>query len=470
MSRMASKAVIKRKLLILTLVAVIIFVLVAPGCVSVPGGGAFFQASVINDGSGGAIVVYEIRENGDNRNAYIQRIDAEGNKLWGERGKLLGVSIHSPLIASDGFGNAIAAWWQQGDIVAQKIDPEGHMLWQEGVPIFTNIKGFYWKKIVSDGFGGAIFCLSSGGAGKNLYVQKVNSEGQLLWIKDGKSVCLEAGVEDMPFSFDIASDNSGGSVVVWKKRASGIFVQRIDSEGNALWKQGGLEVSTPRSYNPRVIGDGSGGAITVWEHFEENEEGQQISSIYAQRVDAEGNILWRQGGLPVYSSLELPISNPQIVSDGSGDAIITWYTHNDIYAQKIDFDGNIQWSKDGVKVQGSEGLQAPHCVIADGSGGAIIAFERRSGSIRESAGLCYVQELDATGRSQWQPDGTLVSTKRCHPIISDDGSGGAVIICWPYVQRINAQGERMWGEKGILLSRGDILGCFWPFAQKIFCL
>jgi len=149
--------------------------------------------------------------------------------------------------------------------------------------------------------------------------------------------------------------------------------------------------------------------------------------------------------------------DPQVIGDGSGGAIIVWMTHNDLYGQRIDSDGNIRWSKDGVKIKGSEGPQSTsYEAIAAGSRSAIISFTKRSGNARDPGGLGYVQKLDAMGRNQWQPDGTLVSTESCGPIISDDGSGGAVIVCWPYVQRINAQGERLWGEKGVLLSRGDI--------------
>ena len=446
----------KRNLVILALAAVIIFALLTQGCTWGCVATAWLPA-ITGDNSGGAIVTYGIYEDGD-RNAYIQRVDAEGIKLWGEEGTLLGVSIHSPLIASDGFGNAIAAWWQEDDIVAQKINSEGHMLWQkEGAPIFTDLKGFYWKKIVNDSFGGAIFCLSVGGNGKNLYVQKVDSEGKLLWIKAGKSVCLEASVEDMPFSFDIASDNSGGAIIVWERRSGGIFVQRIGSEGNVLWVEGGVKLSsTPNVYRPAVIGDGSGRAIVVWEHFEENEEGQQMSSIYAQRVDAEGNIQWQQGGLPVLSSSQSLIGDPRIVTDGSGGAIIAGTTIMDLYAQRIDSEGNIQWSENGVKILENESpLNIFYNVIADDPGGAIVVFAKISTNARDPRGLSYVQKLDAMGRKQWGPDGTLVSAESAGTRISDDGFGGAVVLCWPYAQKINAQGEQMWGEKGVLLSRKD---------------
>ncbi|MDY7019050.1 MAG: hypothetical protein SU899_03130 [Chloroflexota bacterium] len=460
MSKRASKAVAKRKLLILTLAGMIILVLLTQGCTCGCVAREWWPA-VTNDNSGGAIVTYGIYE-GRDRNAYVQRVDAEGNKLWGEKGVLLASAsppnwLRRPHMIADGSGGAIIVWKQSDGVFGQKVDSGGQVLWQEGgSPVFSGFKAY--QGVVSDGLGGALIATSSYSKEKKEYllqIRRIDSAGNLLWTKDNTLICLEADAQSG--RFHMASDNSGGAIIVWKRRLGGIFAQRIDNDGNVLWGAGGLELSlTPNTFSPEVTGDGSGGAIVVWEHVEKNEEGQQLRSICAQRIDAEGDILWRQGGLPICSSSELLMGYPRIISDGSGGAVFTWMTYNDIYAQRINSDGDIQWSKDGVKVQGSEAPQASHCVIADGSGGAIVAFERISGSIRDPAGLCYVQKLDAMGKNQWQPDGTLISTKKGCPIISDDGFGGAVIVCWPYAQKINAEGERVWGEKGILLSRKDV--------------
>ena len=401
MSKMISKEFMKKKiLLILAVAALVIPALLTSGCTCGCPATEWWPC-VISDHTGGALVTYGIHESGD-RNAYIQRVDTGGNKLWGGKGVLLSSAsppdgLGWPQMVADGSGGAVAVWSQDG-VIAQKVDSEGHTVWRmENVPIHSR------AHVIGDGSGGAIIASSSYLERKSEYllqILRLNSEGDLLWAENDAPISLGLLVG----RFEMVSDNSGGAIIVWKKRPADIFIQRIDSEGNVLWKQGGLEISTPGSYNPAVTGDGSGGAIVVWEHPERTEEGQQLLSIYTQRVDATGNILWPQGGLPICSSSELPISDPRIVRDGSG--------------------------------------------------GAIISFLKRSGNT--VTGLCYAQRLDATGRNQWQPDGTLVSTKQGLPFISADGFGGVIIVCWPYVQKINAQGERMWGEKGIMLSRKDI--------------
>src|SRR3989304_788331 len=53
--------------------------------------------------------------------------------------------------------------------------------------------------------------------------------------------------------------------------------------------------------------------------------------------------------------------NPTIVSDGIGGAIITWFDFRngdyDIYAQRINASGDVQWTADGVPICTATGSQ-----------------------------------------------------------------------------------------------------------------
>src|SRR3972149_9192041 len=124
----------------------------------------------------------------------------------------------------------------------------------------------------------------------------------------------------------------------------------------------------------QIVSDGVGGAIIAWEdtrnvHFD----------IYAQRIDAHGNILWMKDGISICSAPENQ-NRPRIVSDGAGGAIITWHdvrngiSNSDIYAQHIDADGNVQWTKDGIPVCAVANAQNSPCIATDGAGGAIIIW------------------------------------------------------------------------------------------------
>ena len=98
-----------------------------------------------------------------------------------------------------------------------------------------------------------------------------------------------------------------------------MYAQRVDAEGYLRWPEGGLPVSiAPGSQiEPKMISDGSGGAIIVWQDTR-NDEGD----IYAQRVRRTANIVWEEGGVPVCRVPGVqgfsPLTSQSIASDGRG--------------------------------------------------------------------------------------------------------------------------------------------------------
>jgi hypothetical protein len=70
-------------------------------------------------------------------------------------------------------------------------------------------------------------------------------------------------------------------------------------------------------------------------------------NVYAQRVDSTGNVQWTTDGLAICTTPSTsPQLSPQIISDGSKGAIITWgdyrsTTNLDIYAQWVSSNGSL---------------------------------------------------------------------------------------------------------------------------------
>ena len=71
---------------------------------------------------------------------------------------------------------------------------------------------------------------------------------------------------------------------------------------------------------------------------------------------------------------------PQICSDGMGGVFIAWIdlrnetSYYDIYAQRIDSNGNVQWISNGIAVCSVNGSQYDPEICSDGEGGAIITW------------------------------------------------------------------------------------------------
>ena len=101
--------------------------------------------------------------------------------------------------------------------------------------------------------------------------------------------------------------------------------------------------------------------------------------VYAQRVDASGNVLWSADGVPL-STASGAQTELSAISDGWGGAIVAWKDTRggtDIYAQRVNATGSPVWTADGVPVSVATDLQETPALAADGAFGAIVAWEDR---------------------------------------------------------------------------------------------
>jgi len=84
----------------------------------------------------------------------------------------------------------------------------------------------------------------------------------------------------------VISDGADGAIVAWVDCRAGtntdIYAQRLDSFGNVLWAADGVPVCTLSAdvYDCRVVPDGAGGAIVVWRDWR-----AWGGDVYAQRLD-----------------------------------------------------------------------------------------------------------------------------------------------------------------------------------------
>lgn len=96
-----------------------------------------------------------------------------------------------------------------------------------------------------------------------------------------------------------------------------IFIIAVPSI-HAMWTDGGIPVCiyAGSQSNPAIISDGTGGAIITWK------DSRSGNDIYAQRIDGSGAVLWASDGIPVRSHAEGQ-RDPVIVSDSAGEFVQT---------------------------------------------------------------------------------------------------------------------------------------------------
>ncbi|MDD5556677.1 MAG: hypothetical protein PHN82_05430 [bacterium] len=372
-----------------------------------------------------------------------------------------------PTLASDGSGGAIASWWDNrngaNDIYAQKVDAGGSPAWVEDGVRLCGSGAAYGPIAVSDDAGGAIVVWVDYRSGwGNLYAQRVDRSGTPLWTADG--VRLES-VNAHAAGHHAGPDGLGGAIVTWVDVRAGyndVYAQRIDASGSVLWGPGGVAVRGPygeNAYDPQITTDGAGGAIVTWRDIRSGYE------IYVRRVDAAGNVLWTPGGVVLRSTGGYAWS-PQIAADGSGGAIVAWQDLRsgvgDVYAQKVDSAGITQWTTNGVALRVIPGSHAHSPRIApDGSGGAIACWDDARGGNLD----VYAQKVDSAGVVQWDINGLALrqipgsDTDAPKPV--SDGAGG-VIVSWGdsrsgnrdvYAQKVDAAGVAQWDAGGLALRQ-----------------
>ena len=234
----------------------------------------------------------------------------------------------------------------------------------------------------------------------------------------------------------VTGDGSGGAIIAWQDYRSrtnyDIYAQRIDADGVPRWSPNGVAVCTQggEQENPQLVSDGSGGAIIT---REDSRTGNK--DIYARKVDSDGKAVWTPDGVPICTAADDQHSQV-IATDGSNGAIITWAdgraagTADDLYARRVDSSGTALWAADGVVICSTgKGVESP-AIVSDGSGGAIMNwYEGRSG---DGYWDIYSQRVDAGGTTKWANNGVAICTAReiwyAESLSTiPDGSGGAVM-------------------------------------------
>jgi hypothetical protein len=351
-----------------------------------------------NDAGGAIIVWYDWR--GPDYDIYAQMLNGTGHPQWVENG--IPICTESgdqmyPEVIVDGDGGAIIGWYSGGKIYAQKVNAAGVPQWgNNGTRVCLASSDQSTFDLCSDGNGGAIFAWRDNrGPGLNIYAQQINSTGGFEWDANGIPICTEIGDQEYP---KLCSDAAGGAIIVWYDGRFGaavdIYAQRINDTGDLQWEANGTAISTGPGWqtNPRLVEDGTGGAIIVWEVTGGTE------GVHAQRINSDGTQLWGANGTDLCALNEITQLNPRICSDGANGSIVSWQDYRSgaygIYAQRITAAGVLKWGNNGVAVSvPGNGAQTDIAICNTGSGRAIMAWQ----DSRNGNGDIYAQsttELD----------------------------------------------------------------------------
>jgi hypothetical protein len=401
------------------------------------------QTSVVPDGAGGAVIVWQDYRSLGGYVIYAQRVSAAGVPLWTADGVAVNTFVSyqvNPVAVSDGAGGVVIAWedFRNGnyDIYAQRLDPTGARLWAAaGVPLCAAAGNQQSPRIDTDGTGGAVVSWDDNRVlAHDVYAQRIDGTGAVQWTATGRAVCTSTRFKLSP---TIAADGASGAFVVWVDSRIApsvyqIFAQRVNATGTPQWTTNGIAMTPAKSgqSSPEIVSDGANGSIVTWnESF-----GGGLYDVYAQRVNSAGALQWTASGAAISTATGLQLA-PHLVRDGANGAVIAWDdsrsgTSRDIYAQRVNGLGAPQWTADGVALCLSSGDQIFPRLVPDGGGGAVVTWQdMRNGTDDD----IYAQRVNGAGVPLWTGDDAAVCTttlEQSAPALASDGAGGA-IIAWP---------------------------------------
>jgi hypothetical protein len=417
---------------------------------------------ITSDNYGGAYAVYQVFKSQSNANEiYVQRINASGSRLFGEKGILVasigGIFAGEPLnVLADNNGNAIVAWRdKQGITSLIRLNQQGHILWQKKVDDFV-----YTSQIISDSAGGLIYVADDS------TLKRIDAEGNPVWTKTTSSY----DVNRIAGKF-LISDGLGGAITHTLESNTGertnIYIQRIDSNGNYSWqKDDTLLYSTDKEINDMSISDdGTGGAVVIWTENKWDWEQPKDYDVRALRIDKNGNILWQKNNEPLEVFQPGERLQTLIAGDGHGGAFAFGFSENGqaILGQRISPVGDFIWpTYDFSSYEGGAYCLA-YGVAPDSNEGVILARCLWEGAINR---YLKAQRIGPDGKSLY-PEGEVRPSNDIlvHPfyfVMTPDGDNGA-LLAWgssqdlnamqhSSVQRINGKGEPEWGDSGIRLD------------------
>jgi hypothetical protein len=428
------------------------------------------QYARVADGAGGAFVVWQDDRSGtfSNSDVYAQKLDASGVPQWTANGVLVCGAANGqthPVAVLDGSGGLLVVWQDErganADVYAQRLDASGVAQWAaNGVVIGSGTGDQYAPVAVSDGAGGAILVWQDTRlGGSDLFAQRVNGSGVSQWTANGVALATATGAQWYPA---IVSDGAGGAFVAWADSRTGIgddiYAQRIDAAGSPQWTANGVVVCNAALHQaaPAILAT-AGGAIVVWE---DDRGGLLEQDVYAQRLNGSGAVQWTAGGVPVCAAASFQ-GGMSAGPDGAGGVLVMWMDHRagedaDAYAQRLDASGAALWTANGVALCTAVGSQFGGAIGTDGAGGAVAVWLDTRSRFETDV---YAQRLDASGVAQWTANGASVRIDGMQRnVVSAPLGGGATMLVWMEkragqydirARKLDASGAPSWGSVAV---------------------
>ncbi len=403
---------------------------------------------------------------------YMQRLNADGVKMWGSQGLLISNNQQNSSLVDydltcDAQNNAVVVFTDTRsgdlDVFAYKISPTGQFLWGANGVALSSGTGYEANPTVavtSDGYAVVtwIFAVNP----YKIYMQKIDGTGNKMWGATPK--IYNSATEGYNYPIVVPSDS--GSVIVVHKVTTGNFpaqtvkiaAQKFNSAGDPTLGTGGVWIQSlgrVMAFTAQfVASDGAGGAVIAW-HDDRN--AINLQSAWVQRIRANGTLAFPANGSEAATTAGIHKWNPVAGKyQGSDDVVVFWrFTNSDqnqegLATQKFNAFGTRQWTDDGITLAPmSNANNVTGFDMATTNSAAYFIYNRgNSVGLENTIQGMYI---NSSGANAWGSPialSTLVSDKGRLQMVKDIGDAG--LAFWRdgrldgygiYGQKINTNGS-----------------------------
>lgn len=293
---------------------------------------------------------------------YLQHLDDKGTPQLAQQGLAvarLGLNwFENHGLATEASGNALLAFQDDRShpparrITAAKVSPQGGLLW--------GLRGVAPSSASGDQHAPLIVALPHGQAlvgwtaDKAVHLQQLDPKGR----PSARATVLAA--PDAQYQLADLQAAGDGSVLVSFVRSRGfaspryLYANRIGADGALLWGEDHVRVSEGSSLQmgnfPRLLPDGRGGAVFAWYGVAPRMQAQ------VQHILADGQPAFAQNAVAASSDLHQAAGEPAAsYQPSTGEVTLFWVETGNaaqqrpqgLYAQKFDAQGARQWGDGG---------------------------------------------------------------------------------------------------------------------------
>ena len=341
------------------------------------------------------------------------------------------------------------------------------MIWQEnGIPIRQGVH-IEWQRTLCPGEpGNMIFVWSDTRYGsRNIFAQKVDSTGSLLWGTGGAAVTNLPGRQEDPVAI---TDGDGGAFIAWVDyrfdEEGDIFIQHINNQGNIMMDNNGEALARidGKHLTINMCTDSLGGVFVTWQDkrnfLDDDIYGTHVSSSYEIIAPSSGVSIIQMNGNQGAKSLEYA---------GNNEATIIWSdtrsgSGNDIYCQKINMNMEKIFAEEGLEVSATSDLETTPRTTYMKNDTSFIIWQAGTENTE-----IYFNLLTSDGLVYTEPAQLCnYNSSKASPRVKRNQLG-QVFVQWTdyrnnptegshFYQKISTGGNISWDENGIQLdSEGD---------------